>query len=228
MSDISKVIEAFEESTRQRMLRLNIYSGQPGTIISSKLYGRPYMPQGFEYPRDSKNRPMLHLAQINFSLLPKLEGFPDKGILQFYISIPETVLEDQWESRVVFHKNHRAVHTPPSFWIPGYCECEILGSLDYEPMTLDDFRFDDTFFSCYERMTGIRPESLCDLSDQEVRELTVRFVLERHRVGGYGAFTSKDIRKEPATVTIPQRCFRYAPVPPESCFGFRSAPWAFL
>lgn len=56
------------------------------SVYDSKLLGVPYMPKGFEYPRDPDGRPLKLLAQINFADVPPLPDYPDTGILQFYIS----------------------------------------------------------------------------------------------------------------------------------------------
>ncbi|WP_262916905.1 YwqG family protein [Chryseobacterium aahli] len=53
-------------------------------IHSSKFLGRPYLPIGMEYPKDKENKPMVLWAQINFSDIPILEGYPKHGILQFF------------------------------------------------------------------------------------------------------------------------------------------------
>ena len=45
----------------------------------------PYLPKGFEYPKTPDGKYLFLLAQINFSEVPPLDGFPDRGILQFYI-----------------------------------------------------------------------------------------------------------------------------------------------
>ncbi|MCY6483818.1 YwqG family protein [Clostridium aestuarii] len=48
---------------------------------STKLGGKPYLPLGEEHPEEG----MYLLAQINFEEIPKLQGYPEKGLLQFYI-----------------------------------------------------------------------------------------------------------------------------------------------
>ncbi len=55
-------------------------------LLDSKLLGRPYLPKGFEYPRDPDGKPLRLLAQINFADVPPLDDYPDEGILQFFIS----------------------------------------------------------------------------------------------------------------------------------------------
>lgn len=54
-------------------------------LWGSKFGGIPYLPKGMEYPKNNNGQPLHLLAQINFEEMPKLEFFPEKGILQFYI-----------------------------------------------------------------------------------------------------------------------------------------------
>src|ERR1700740_3233200 len=55
-------------------------------IMKSKFAGPLYLPKGFAYPLDAENKYMFPLAQINFADVPALPGYPDKGILSFYIA----------------------------------------------------------------------------------------------------------------------------------------------
>lgn len=64
-------------------------------IYDSKIGGVPYFPKNMPYPSGINNvdslggstkLPMLFVAQLNLDKLPHLEGYPNKGILQFYSS----------------------------------------------------------------------------------------------------------------------------------------------
>ncbi len=55
----------------------------------SKLGGCPYLETLENYPTDENGNAMMFLAQINLEEMPPLEGFPTKGILQFYIEDSE-------------------------------------------------------------------------------------------------------------------------------------------
>ena len=46
----------------------------------------PLLPKGYPYPVDSKGAPLFPLAQINLAEMPPLEGYPQRGLLQFYIA----------------------------------------------------------------------------------------------------------------------------------------------
>ena len=58
------------------------------TVFDSKLGGTPYFPKAMELPTaregEFAGRPLRLLAQLNFGTLPHIEGFPEKGILQFF------------------------------------------------------------------------------------------------------------------------------------------------
>lgn len=71
----------------KQSLRLNPVRAK-STVFDSKLGGAPYMPKGMEYPvvreGECAGMPLYLLAQLNFEQLPAIEGFPKKGILQFF------------------------------------------------------------------------------------------------------------------------------------------------
>ena len=55
-------------------------------LWNSKFGGYPYLPTNFEYPKNSKNDYLYLAAQINFEEIPKIKNFPEKGILEFFVS----------------------------------------------------------------------------------------------------------------------------------------------
>ncbi len=87
------------------------------SVFDSKLGGVPYLPKDMEYPRVSEGnfagRPLKLLAQLNFEKLPRPEGFPEKGILQFFAGcdgddvygIDFDDYFDQNGFRVIYHEN---------------------------------------------------------------------------------------------------------------------------
>ncbi len=87
------------------------------TVFDSKLGGVPYMPKGFVYPTAREGRlcgkPLCLLAQLNFGTLPYIEGFPKKGILQFFAGCDDDDMvgfdydngTNQNTFRVIYHEN---------------------------------------------------------------------------------------------------------------------------
>jgi uncharacterized protein YwqG len=59
---------------------------EPLPLWSSKYRGLPYLPKDAAYPLAIDGRPLVFLAQINFAELPQLAGYPQTGLLQFFIS----------------------------------------------------------------------------------------------------------------------------------------------
>ncbi len=54
---------------------------------NSKLGGLPYLPKDQAYPTGPDGVPLALLAQLNFSEMPALKGYPSQGILQFFIAV---------------------------------------------------------------------------------------------------------------------------------------------
>ncbi len=86
MKEIPEILKPYEEylrSTEKPALEMTFERG--GTLPwESKVGGCPYLKSEADYPRDN-GRPMMFLAQINLDDMPRLEDFPESGLLQFYI-----------------------------------------------------------------------------------------------------------------------------------------------
>ena len=52
----------------------------------SKFGGLPYLPASADYVLDEQGKPMTLLAQLNFAEMPPLPDFPEKGIVQFFVT----------------------------------------------------------------------------------------------------------------------------------------------
>ena len=71
--------------------------------LETKIGGNPYWPVDEEYPI-YQGRPMICLAQLNLSQLPKLEGYPTEGLLQFFVDSDE-IYDTTDGIKVVYHKS---------------------------------------------------------------------------------------------------------------------------
>ena len=91
-SDTKKRLSALMVEMNKRMLTSTQLKLTPvrraSSVYSSKLGGTPYFPRTMEYPRvktgECAGEPLFFLAQLNFADMPHIEGFPEKGILQFF------------------------------------------------------------------------------------------------------------------------------------------------
>lgn len=77
------------ESSEKPVIKIT-YQRKATDLWSSKFGGVPYLPKGYDFPKDSDGKYMHLLAQLNFeeifAQVPYLAPFPKQGILQFYIS----------------------------------------------------------------------------------------------------------------------------------------------
>ncbi|MCW6050748.1 DUF1963 domain-containing protein [Lyngbya sp. CCAP 1446/10] len=76
------------ESSEKPVIKIT-YERKATDLWSSKFGGVPYLPKGYDFPKDSDGKYMHLLAQLNFeeifAQVPYLAPFPKQGILQFYI-----------------------------------------------------------------------------------------------------------------------------------------------
>lgn len=87
-------------------------TGETPDLKDSKFGGEPYWPVGKEYPTSPEGERMVLLAQINCADVPISLGWPQKGIVQFYIvgndDLYGSFLDDptvQDGFRVVYHED---------------------------------------------------------------------------------------------------------------------------
>ncbi len=51
----------------------------------SSMGGRPSLPVDATWPAGRDGKPMIFLAQINFADMPVLDGYPEQGVLSFFV-----------------------------------------------------------------------------------------------------------------------------------------------
>lgn len=82
LSPYAKAIE------RSRLGYIGITLRQPDALMpwNSRLGGTAYLPKGQAHPVGPDGKPLALLAQLNFSEMPALQGYPARGIVQFFIA----------------------------------------------------------------------------------------------------------------------------------------------
>lgn len=80
-----RIVEDVQEKNQQPVCPLQ-FSREPFAITDSHLGGIPYLPHNQKYPTGADGQMLWLCAQINFSQMPRMEDFPDKGILQIFLS----------------------------------------------------------------------------------------------------------------------------------------------
>ncbi len=160
-------------------------------VFDNKLGGTPYLPKGFEYPvvREGKHmgKPLRMLAQINFAKLPPMEGFPEKGILQFYAGCDGDELIgmdfdngfNQNTFRVIFHseiiedvtKIYSAKDMPTfddddlMFPYKGRFMLKMAEEAEQHPISASDYNFQKAVLAAYNKVFGTSYDSVFGLAN---------------------------------------------------------------
>jgi len=77
---------AILRSLARPALRLIDAGDAPTSATSSYVGGHPYLPHGTAWPVDEAGRARVFVAQVDFSALPPLPGFPTSGLLQWFVT----------------------------------------------------------------------------------------------------------------------------------------------
>lgn len=174
----------------------------PSHIWSSKFSGKPYWPKGKPYPKTHEGDDLFLLAQINFEEVPALAGFPETGLLQFFIAaddvygmefdLPiEEVINAPDGYRVVYHptvdKDTSLLEsTLPELgeddYLPTAGEYSVSFSMDEEIPSATDYRF--------EQYVG----DVFDLPEELGEYVYENLTSDGSKLGGYAYFTQEDPR----------------------------------
>lgn len=176
-------------------------------LWQSKFGGLPYFPKGLQYPTDSKGQAMFLLAQINFAETPKLETFPEIGILQFYISGGSDIYGACFESPAK-QDNFKVLYFPEITEDEGLLVTEfdflpkpdmlpiekissLTFNLRHSPVPIDDYQFEP-------RILNLKPSSKYEIYkdyEEVYEEYGKLFRSDGHKIGGYPYFTQNDPRE---------------------------------
>lgn len=175
-------------------------------LFDSKFGGHPYWPKNKPYPKDADDNYMYLLAQLNFSQIPPLDGYPDKGLLQFYVAADDMYgldfddQTDQKSFRVIYFEDTTAASLENFHFldeqqresaIPVYRQMQLTFSLQKDYYSFGDIRYPeelgDALMSEEKGAKGQR--SLYD-------EVSAIFPYDGHKIGGYAYFTQSDPRDE--------------------------------
>jgi uncharacterized protein YwqG len=73
------------ETTRRPVVNITLEQFPADDLQVSKVGGRAWWPVDEAPPSDEHGSPLVMLAQINFAEVPATPGYPDRGLLQFFI-----------------------------------------------------------------------------------------------------------------------------------------------
>ncbi len=206
---LPNILEKFQEkvdTTLNHTIRIKPSAQAPIYLWQSKIGGKPHWPKGMDYPKSKTGEWLFFLAQLNFAEIPALEGFPTKGILQFFIAADGMFGLDfdhpqvQDNFRVMYHAEviedsallesdfaflpHFDQDTP----LPPHSSFALNFSQEEEWLGPPDYRFDQVYSEAFLADFGEEQEEVMDF----FYELGSK--ASGHKLGGYAFFTQCDPR----------------------------------
>lgn len=197
------------KKTKRPFIQIVATPGFPEKLSSSKFGGYPCIPKGFSYPTDSDGNYLYPLAQINFSELPPLEGYPTSGILQCYISTNDVYginfddNQQQKDFRVLFFEESALSHPEDNF---DFLD-EVMAAENTPLSTPHVLKFTpkDDYVGMADFKGGDTPAGL-NITEliEKTPSITTKleefiwkeFIGNGHKIGGYAYFTQYDPREE--------------------------------
>lgn len=82
-------LDALVERSWRDCVLLAYDTGPPSSSVASYALGHPYLPDDRDWPT-WRDRPMCHVLQLDFGALPPLAGFPERGLLQWFVGADST------------------------------------------------------------------------------------------------------------------------------------------
>lgn len=180
-------------------------------VLASKVGGRAYWPEGHDYPQDGRGQSLFLLAQIDFSEAPRLEGYPDSGLLQFFIANDDLYGADFGPNAAV-QKDFRVVYWPAPLAAPGSTMLpasrgEIYLPMDpYKPRRMRFIAANETMGAGDAGIDAVLGQDVYALAEQYaahhglpedavVDALYTHLARTGHKLGGYPYFTQEDPRR---------------------------------
>ncbi|NUO74910.1 MAG: DUF1963 domain-containing protein [Lysobacter sp.] len=205
------------DATARPVLDIELSAMADDELKASKVGGRPYWAAGREYPRDPEGRPLVLLAQIDLAEA-RLAGYPQTGLLQFFISGHGDFYGaniDDYEGRMqalAQPRRFRVVHWPQSDApeVAPPAQPADLGQLPFDPAAPRRMRFSAhresigandvglttalraSLDEAIEAYAAAHPEqNKTNLSDAVYERLS----RSGHKFGGHPDFTQEDPRE---------------------------------
>ncbi|KAK2960200.1 putative protein of unknown function (DUF1963) [Blattamonas nauphoetae] len=193
------------ERTSVKDLQVRIQETKP-SLLDTKIGGIPYFPIRAEYPKHTRNdTPLYLLCQLNFDPLPKLEDFPQTGILQIFIDgdvfmgmdFDDPTAQDSW--RIVYYPtidtdpSHQQdlpnLPAPERFPFEGEYKLSVKPSIGW--IRSGDYRFTKVVNGLFEEELSANGWSDWEIHDHQMMDTQYG----GSRIGGYPTFVQQDPRK---------------------------------
>ena len=218
MDKVMRIAEEIARRTACEHYRLVLNEERQPAITDSKVGGKPYWPEGMDYPVDHNGKPMLMLMQINCAEAGLKAPLPEQGLLQWFISLDAERMygcrgnydEDGEGFRIVYHETIEGDSSCPNapthdsvdeMLTPVKREVAIDVVPEQTAMGVSDGHFNGLFFGVVKEFTG---EDQCDKMWYEYLdndgclyfEQNVGMKRPHHQMLGYPGFSQEDARRD--------------------------------
>lgn len=209
LPEIPKELAAYSKEIKATIKDTVSLKLRPATslkIWESKVGGEPYLPLTEAYPCNSEGEKLRFLAQINFSEMPALPSYPEKGILEFYINAYDDLLGMGYEDPAEEHEGFKILYFDNVYEDESKLRKDTKMYQDQEEMDSVSFPLrEDCDYSVefyrgkqYITTTDYRFQRMAFAKDFDLVDDIYGNVLSEggHRIGGYPHFTQEDPRGE--------------------------------
>lgn len=201
---LKKVTEEFKKRTEKECYKVVVVDGEP-EFLDDKIGGKPYLPIGEEYPKDTYGEYMPLLLQINLNKID-LENYPKEGILQIYT---QNKIDYPFQYAIRYYKEGLEYQTDlPEIDSSNYIvtkSYKIKAIKDICHMTCLDYRFVDIIIDIISDLYNIDVHGIL-LNTEEIDEFfeddgswrwDMMNEITNHKItiGGYGDFIHADPRE---------------------------------
>ena len=192
------VIEKFKSKTVLPCIGIYLHEIEPN-VYENKIGGKPYIPEGEEYPTNSKGEPLALLLQIDLKDVALL-NIPTSGTLEIFcdrnLSKPIEYTIRCYESGLKPREDLPDVDLS-NFIVRRAYKIELRRESSY--MDNNDYRFVNTFSPIIEEVFGVRLNSLEEYDEyfkdfNWVSEYISSTVSPDIAIGGYPTFIKNDPR----------------------------------
>lgn len=218
-----RIAEEISKRTYCEHYRLVLNEEREPDIKGSKIGGLPYWPADKEYPVDSNGDKMLMIMQINCQEAGFAAPLPERGIIQWFISIsPELMYgcrgnyDDQGNGfRIFYHdfidmnitlQDVKSMNVPTHDTVdetvtPVKREVAIDTVVEHASMSVNDGNFNHLFFDIVHEITGVEHTDkmwyeYLDNNDCLYFEQNLGMARPHHQVMGYPVFSQEDVRRD--------------------------------
>ena len=217
-----KILQRLREMESEEAVRITTSEQKQALPMSaSKFGGFPYWIFGEDYPKDEDGEPLYLLAQINFSDVPSLPDYPERGLLQIFVQgddlvgcdfnaeqknwrivwrdfFSEGLAMTETELREMGVKSNADTDDDGDTYLPFQKEYALSFEKTLSIIDPSNDDFDDHVKQVAKELGfPIFEESSLDwFEEDDYNEFYSDDSIPRHQIGGYPFFTQGDARPE--------------------------------